>query len=168
MRWIVPIVVTGLGAAHVDKAGAALMNPHFRGASMAIAGSPGAGRVLGGMTAQQLPVVMTLSRNGRQMTARVALDMHCTSGNEWVAPDGWNRITVSSSGKVHAVGPVPPVAASSPDESAITGGLDDLEGTLNRQRATFSGSWELQLNFASPTGQSDSCDSGRVRFRVQL
>ena len=48
-------------------------NLHFSQARIATAGDLTAGRVLGGMTAQQWPVVVMLSGNGRHMGARAAL-----------------------------------------------------------------------------------------------
>jgi hypothetical protein len=156
-----------VAAAHVEKASALPMTAHVGQARLASAGGPAAGRVLGGTTAQQLPMIVTVSSNGRRMTARVAFNMTCTSGDTFIVPDGWNRLLVPASGVVRAAGPVPPIPASGGSDS-ITGGFDSLSGKLNRRQAVFSGFWELQLNFSSPSGQSDACDSGRVRFSIRL
>lgn len=166
---IILMAIVGLAAAHVDKARAAVSaSAHLGQAKLATAGDLAAGRVLGGLTAQQLPMIATLSSNGRKMDTEVVFGMHCTSGDLFTTPDGWIRIRVPSSGVVHASGAIAPVPASSAKNDAITGGLDTLNGKLNPKRGIFSGSWELQLNYVSATGQSDACDSGRVSFTVRL
>jgi hypothetical protein len=157
------------GSMHSGRASAAVHSfpPEAAQGHIVRAVDPAAGRVLGGMTSQHWPVIMTLSGNEKSMDARVALDMGCTSGNDWTAPDGWSRISVPANGKVNVSQAVRPYAGSGGSVS-ITGGLDSLSGKLNRKRGTFSGVWELQLNFASSNGQTDSCDSGRVSFSVRL
>jgi hypothetical protein len=70
------------------------------------------------------------------------------------------RLSIGATGKVNASAIV---TAPSP----MTGGTDTLSGRLNRSARTFTGVWDLHLNF-SDNGQSYSCDSGRVTFTVVL
>jgi hypothetical protein len=150
--------VTALGVTHVGKASAMPTRGPVDHA---------AGKVLGGVTAQNWPVIVSVSSNGKKLSAQVAFDMTCTAGDAWTAPDGWIKVPIPASGTVHAVAAVPPTAGSGGQDS-ITGGLDTMNGKLNRRGATFSGTWELQLNFTSPSGQPDACDSGLVRFSARL
>jgi hypothetical protein len=122
---------------------------------------PAAGRTLGGITSQGWPVVIKVSKNSRKITAvRLGLDLHCTSGLDLPFGDGFVRLPVTPTGKVKATAII---TASSP----VTGGTDALSGRLNRSAGTFTGVWDLHLNF-SDNGQSDSCDSGRVTFTAVL
>jgi hypothetical protein len=51
---------------------------------------------------------------------------------------------------------------------SITGGTDTFMGRLNRAQATFTGSWQLHLNFVMSNGQTNQCDSGHVAFSARL
>jgi hypothetical protein len=170
-RWarrIVLVTIGVLGAAHAHQASAATpAKAQVDEASVASAGDQAAGRVLGGLTAQKLPVLVTVSSNGKHIGTQVVFNMQCTSGDSFLTPDGWVSIPVAASGNVHATTALSPLPGSA-TEDAITGGEDTMSGKLNRKRATFSGVWELQINYASSSGQADSCDSGRVSFTVRL
>lgn len=169
VRLVIGLVLIVWGATHTGHASAAVhsLRPHVRQSHIARAADPTAGHVLGGMTRQHWPVIMTVAPTGKQFTAEIALDMHCTSGDTWTAPDGWFGVAIPASGSINVEQAIPSIPGSGTQDS-ITGGLHTLKGKLNRKRATFSGVWELKLNFASSTGQTDSCDSGPVSFSVRL
>jgi hypothetical protein len=139
------------------------------GAAVAAHPSPGGstpGVFLGGLTSQSWPFVIEISRNGRMVSgAAVGLDMTCTSGDQFSVPDGWSRLPVGRDGRVDGVVAVPPSSGAS---ASITGGSDSFTGKLNRRRATFSGVWDLHLNFSLSNGQTDSCDSGGVKVSAAL
>jgi hypothetical protein len=127
---------------------------------------PSAGRVLGGLTAQHDPVVIAVSSNGKRIVeADVALDMRCTSGDEFTAEDVWFGVSIETTGSVRTAGSMPPYTDS-------TGTLTEthtLTGKLDRKRATFSGVWDVHLTYVpANNGQTDQCDSGGVAFRVRL
>src|SRR5271165_2297224 len=98
-----------LVVAHAHKAAAMPLGAHVGQARLASVGGLTSGRVLGGTTAQQLPMIVTVSSNGKRLGARVAFSMTCRSGNTFIIPDGWNRVPIPASGVVHASEQVPPI-----------------------------------------------------------
>jgi hypothetical protein len=130
------------------------------------AASPADGRALGGFTSQGWPVVVEVSSSGKQLgLVGTTLGMSCTSGVEFPLYDGWRHLAVGSAGKVHVAFTVPPSPGS---PVSITGGTDSFSGTLDRRRATFVGSWDLQLSYSMSDGTTDQCDSGQVTLRARL
>lgn len=129
---------------------------------------PAAGHVLGGVTSQGWPVVITLSSNGMWFAREVvALEMSCTSGGTFTAPAGGGRVAIGPNGSVNAAGTIPGSPASA-GSSGLTGGSESFTGRLNRKRGTFSGTWHMHLSFAMQGGQTDECDSGQVSFTARL
>ena len=139
VRYARLVIVAGAliwGATNSGGASAAVSSaPHLPPNRVARAADPAAGRVLGGVTSQHWPVIMTLSSNGRQMGGQVAIDLHCTSGGSFTAWDGWTGIAVPASGSVNVEQAFPPIAGSGGSDS-ITGGLHTLKGKLNRKQGT--------------------------------
>jgi hypothetical protein len=122
--------------------------------------------VFGGLTSQGWPVVAYIARSGKRLElAVIGLDMSCTSGSRFPLDDGVENLRIRANGTVHHFSAVPPTAGSS---VSITGGSDSFTGKLNRERLTFTGKWQLHLNFATSNGQTDQCDSGPVTFKTRL
>jgi hypothetical protein len=122
--------------------------------------------MLGGFTSQNWPVVLEVSSSGKRIgLAATTLAMSCTSGVSFPLGDGWQRLTIGPGGKVRALFTIPASAGST---VSITGGTDSFSGTLDRKRAMFTGSWDLQLNYSMSDGTTDQCDSGRVTFAARL
>lgn len=123
-----------------------------------------AGRILGGLTSARWPVVFAVTPSGKRISeADVALDMRCTSGDQFTAPDAFFRVPIAANGSVNATQSIPAITGTS-----ITGGSHSLSAKLDYRHATIRGVWELHLNFAMPNGQTDQCDTGRVAFRARL
>jgi hypothetical protein len=175
LRFIRCVIVAGVAALSVVTHDArAASGGSYVKAAAAQAGTPhpalgpAAGRVLGGLTAQGLPVVMAIAGNSKRIDGtKSVFQMHCTSGLDFMTPDSWARLPIRADGSVSITVAVPPIPASGAGD-AITGGSDSFVGKLDRKRATFSGVWQLHLNFATSNGQTDSCDSGHVTFKVRL
>src|SRR5579864_1545640 len=63
--------------------------------------SDNAGVFLGGFTAQHEPVAIEVAKTWRRIPMmRIALDMHCTSGNTPVFTDSWARLPIGPHGGV--------------------------------------------------------------------
>jgi hypothetical protein len=174
-RWarrvvVAAVVIAGLATQVAEATPGGSMKESYLAQAAAVVPSagPAAGRMLGGLTAQGWPVVMAVASNGRRVQeTRIALDMHCTSGGQWTAIDGWSGLPIRGDGSVQAAEAIPPIAGSATTD-ALTGGSHSMVGKLNRKRATFTGTWHLHLSFTSSSGQTDECDSGVVRFGMRL
>jgi hypothetical protein len=130
---------------------------------------PVAGHVLGGVTSQGWPVVITVSSNGMWFAREVlALEMSCTSGTTFTAPAAGGSVVIGSNGWVSAAGTIPGSSASAGSGVTLTGGSESFTGRLNRKRGTFSGTWHMHLTMAMQGGQTDECDSGQVSFTARL
>jgi hypothetical protein len=131
---------------------------------------PAAGKVLGGFSSQQMPVVFQIARKDKRINlAATALNMTCRSGDQFVAPDSWVKLPLTKKGVVNELVQIPPLTPTPGSTVVVTGGTDRITGKLNAKQATLSGTWELQLDFSMPgTNQTDQCDSGRVTFKAVL
>jgi hypothetical protein len=131
--------------------------------------SPAAGRVLGGLTSQQSPVILDISKNSKRIDKAVTdLELNCTSGDQFWIPDSWSRSPLDSRGSASVHLTIPPDTSGGSNGVTVTGGSDTFSGKLNRKTATFSGSWQLQLTFSMSDGTTDQCDSGLVTFEAKL
>ncbi len=120
------------------------------------------GIVLAGVTSQQYPAFFKISADARTLTlGSIAISMNCTSGDQFVLGDGFSRVRISPSGKLHATLSIPPTAGSS---GASYSGTDSLTAHLGRRHSQLSGMWRLHVNYTFTNGMSDQCDSGPVRF----
>lgn len=128
-----------------------------------------AGRVLGGFTSQQLPVVMQIAtKDVRATVIATALNMSCSLGDQPVVPDGWVKLPFTKAGALKASIQIPPSGPTDSSGVALAGGTDTISGKLNGKKATFSGTWDLHLDFTVPNSADDVCDSGRVGFKAIL
>jgi hypothetical protein len=129
---------------------------------------PAAGRLLGGFTSQSQPVVLAVAKKDKRLdVVATDLNMTCTSGDQLVIPDNWTKLPLTPKGTVTITAQLPPSAPTA-GAPTLTGGTDSFSGKLNGRKATFSGTWELQLTFSMPDGTTDQCDSGKVSVRAAL
>jgi hypothetical protein len=132
-----------------------------------LATSAGAGgTVYGGSTAQDLPVVIATSKNGRKVVkAIVAIRLSCTSGAAFTLPDGYLNMAISKKRKFGAS--FGPTTTRNSD-----GTTSDLEGTIsgafNKARTTVSGKWSFKGTDHDASGAvTDTCDSGSVSWKAK-
>lgn len=145
----------------LSSAEAAKLNPLPQ-----IAPPPVAGEVLGGFTSQGWPIVLEISKDGTSVSVvRTVLSMTCTLGDKFSIGVGEGNLSISPRGNILARLQFPPSPGSS---VSLTGGTERLAGRLDRKHARFSGSWGLHLSFAMSNGQTDQCDSGRVKLHARL
>jgi hypothetical protein len=128
------------------------------------------GRALGGFTTQGNPFVATVAKNGKKLgMVASALNLTCTSGDQFTIVDGWAGLPIGHGGTVGKSLSIPPtVGSGSAAGITITGGADTFSGKLNRKKATFTGTWDLQFDLTLASGQTDQCDSGNVGFKAVL
>jgi hypothetical protein len=148
LRFVISVaVVTGAHALHSGSADAA---------------TPPSAGVLAGLTSQGNPSFFKVSANGRMLEmGSIALNMNCTSGDQFLITDEFTRVPIGPKGKLHARYSGPPTSGSDGDTYAIT---DSLTASLNRQHTKVSGVWDLRVQYSFTNGMSDLCDSGPVRF----
>lgn len=139
---------------------------------IAIAQGATLGTVFGGVTAQDYPVVIQLSKTGRKVVrADIGLDLKCQMPPDITIPDGVKNIPVSAKGKFGAEQPVTRIPA---DPAAGVPALDisaKLTGTVNKARTRIKGTWQRKViiyNPADPTGVAvlDTCDTGVLKFTL--
>lgn len=131
------------------------------------------GVVFGAVTSQGYPVVIQLSKTGRQVVrATIGMDLTCQVPPEITIPDDVEKLRVSAAGRFSAEQPVTRIPA---DPAAGTPALDvsaKLTGTVNKARTQIKGTWQRKIviyNPADPTGTAvlDTCDSGVLRFTAR-
>ena len=140
--------------------------------ALGIAAAPGAGAFvpvtgsgLGGFTSQDLPIVVKLSRDGHRIVhTGAALDLRCTSGDEFVIPDDYTSLRISGSGRFRATVVLPAVDDGSGETLAYS---SSIAGRANAARTVVQGTWRLTLTFHdTKSGANDVCRSGKVRFKL--
>jgi hypothetical protein len=132
------------------------------GATARAAATPVAGVVFGGFTSQGWPVVLEVPKGGKRIAlAGIGLRMTCTSGAQPRFPDAFDNVRIAPNGNVNIRVTIPLLSGT-----PITGGWDSLSGRFDRRRSTFSGAWQLHLDYKFSSGP-DHCDSGRVGFRAR-
>jgi hypothetical protein len=130
---------------------------------------PAAGKVLGGFTSQHEAIVLDVGKKDKRLTqVRTALNMSCTSGDQFLISDGFSNAPLAKNGSVSGTFQIPPETPTPGSTATLTGGTDSFSGKLNAKRATFSGTWDLHMTFALTGGQTDQCDSGHVTFKASL
>jgi hypothetical protein len=119
--------------------------------------------VLGGLTSQRFPVMIEVSKNGRQIKrAAAGINLPCSMGGSVTFPDRWTRITVSRRGSFKAT-----YRDAFTDEGAVVTVSDSLEGKLNASRTVVTGRWRNTMVSREPNGTVETCDSGSVRFSAR-
>lgn len=122
---------------------------------------------LGGLSAQDLPIVLRLSGDGRTVRrAAGALDLRCTpSGDRFLESDSWRALPIRRDGRFSArVTEAPEMLG---DGRTLTA-LSLIAGRVDPSRTSATGAWSLTYRIADATTGAivDTCRSGRVRFHV--
>ncbi|HUR84350.1 MAG TPA: hypothetical protein VMY78_03325 [Solirubrobacteraceae bacterium] len=146
------------------KVSGALLAVAAAGAGTAVASSS-SGRVYGGITPQNWPIVLELDKSLSKVTRVViGLDMTCTSNENFGTTDGFEDIKINSKNRLKSkFGPQRIDAAGTPAdiEGAIT-------GRRSKDRRSFKGTWNYKIVFYDAAGTTvlDTCESGLVRWKV--
>jgi len=124
------------------------------------------GTVYGGATAQDYPVVIEMSKNGRKVVkALIALDLTCTSGDSVSLPDDYEALSVSKKRKF-AVSFGPGTQRNS--DGTTTDFEGSMRGAFNKARTKVSGKWSLKVTEHDAAGAvTDTCDSGNVSWTAK-
>jgi hypothetical protein len=121
--------------------------------------------VFGGFTSQGEPAFFRVAAGARSLAATgVTLDMTCASGATYTTSDGLIKVPVSASGKFVGAGSTPLTTDKSGYSYAST---DSMSGLERRAAGVITGTWELVQTSISPTGQRDTCDSGKVKLTLR-
>jgi hypothetical protein len=140
---------------------------------VALAQGAALGTVFGGVTAQDFPVVIQLSKTGRKVVrADIGLDMKCQMPPDITIPDGVKNIPVSAAGKFAAEQPVTRVAADPANGVPALDISAKLTGTVNKARTQIKGTWQRKVviyNPADPTATQvlDTCDTGVLSYTAR-
>jgi hypothetical protein len=136
-----------------------------QGGSRATTAAAG-GTVYGGVTAQDFPVVVETSKNGRKVVkATIAIRLTCTSGGVFILPDGYTAMSVSKKRKFSAsFGPM----TSRNDDGTTTDFEGSISGAFNKARTKASGKWSLKATDHDASGAiTDTCDSGSINWTAK-
>jgi hypothetical protein len=129
--------------------------------------------VFGGVTAQDYPVVIQLSKTAKKVVrADIGLDLKCGMPPDITIPDGVKDVPVSAAGKFAAEQPVTRIPA---DPALGVPAFDvsaKLTGRVNKARTQIKGTWQRKVviyNPADPTGAGilDTCDTGPLNFTAK-
>ena len=121
------------------------------------------GVILGGRTAQQWPVVIETSHDGRQVVrADVALDVKCaTTGTASVYSDAYQHVPISSTGRFSSSFGSTTITLASGQKGEVSG---HIKGRINARRTAATGTWSLEvivLRLRRPTPSSTTVARGR-------
>jgi hypothetical protein len=129
------------------------------------------GTSFGGLTPQQWPVVIQVSRNLRSVTrALIGLDETCTpSGDDFSTNDfyGGRRDLFLKMNRAHKFAAAfGPVSNPSPPAGMAETAQGSIAGKINRTLTKASGTWQLTFVFKNATSGAviDTCDSGVVHW----
>jgi hypothetical protein len=118
--------------------------------------------VLAGFTSQDYPAFFKLAGDGRKVSmAGIALELACTSGDQYVLQDEFIGLRISPNGKVHGSYAEAPTSDS---DGTTVSATDSLTARINHRNTELSGVWQLTVHYTFTDGSSDECDSGPVRF----
>jgi hypothetical protein len=121
--------------------------------------------VLGGVTAQGGPVVLEMSRNGRQVVRAVSsLRLTCTSGAIFTLFDGYQKLPVKNRKFSLSFGPQ--VVRNA--DGTTTDLEGSISGTLNKARSRATGRWQFKGTDRDAAGVvTDTCDSGAISWSAK-
>jgi hypothetical protein len=121
-----------------------------------------AGVVFGGVTSAGWPVVIEVSRDGREVVrATMAVPLKCQSGGELVVPNYYTHVPISATGAFQGSGEVTVNGESAPTVTFT----NQMTGSFNRLARTVAGTWNLAAVVRDASGATvDHCDSGAVSF----
>lgn len=121
--------------------------------------------VFGGLTPQQWPVVVEISRDRRKVVrAAIGLPVTCSSGASGYYSDQYRGVPLRK-GRFQASFDGGRVDHDDGTYDVFQG---SVKGTTNASRTVMSGTWRLMLVAYSALGaEIDRCDSGVVRWRAK-
>jgi hypothetical protein len=131
------------------------------------------GVVYGGVTAQDYPIVLELSKSGRQVVkANIVLDLKCKAPPDGALPDSYTKLPISTAGKFSYTAPVTRIPAN---PTAKTPALDvsgTITGQVDKAKTRIKGTWQLKVvsyDPTDPTGAAvlDTCDSGVLHYTAR-
>jgi hypothetical protein len=147
-------------------AGVALAVPFAAPASTDTASTSAvSGVVFGGLTAQDWPVVVELSKNGRRVVrASAGLRLTCTSGGFFNVPDAYGGLPVKNRKFSVSFGPT-----TQRNSDGTTTDLEgSISGSINKARSKVTGRWQLKATEHDAAGAvTDTCDSGVVSWSAK-
>jgi hypothetical protein len=125
--------------------------------------------VYGGVTATGYPVVIRLSRNGKQVVrATIGLELKCQTPGDLTLPDDFTKLAITGGKFGASYGPqeVPGDPATGVSKIVISG---SITGRVNKAHSQIKGTWSQKVvaySAADPTGATvlDTCDSGVVSY----
>jgi hypothetical protein len=125
----------------------------------------GGGSVLGGLTSQELPVMIEMRSPRRIAEAVTAIRLPCETGGFYTIADGWSDVRVSKRGRFAVeFGPEP----EQQDDGTTVESEGTFSGRFNKSRTRASGTWSLKGTFRDAAGTvTDTCDSGPVDWTAK-
>ena len=123
------------------------------------------GTVYGGATAQQFPIVIEMSKNGKKIVkARIAIRLTCTAGGTVTLSDAYGPLSLKGSKFTASFGPV----TTRNDDGTTTDVEGTISGAFNKARTKASGKWTFKGTDHDGTGAiTDTCESGSVSWTVK-
>ena len=140
---------------------------------VALASGATIGTVFGGVTAQEYPVVIQLSKTGRKVVrADIGLDVKCAMPPDIQLPDGVKNIPVSAAGRFTAEQALTRVPADLANGVPAFDVSAKLVGRVNKARTQITGTWQRKLVLYDPADPTttkvyDTCDTGVLRFTAR-
>ena len=131
-------------------------------AAPAAAAGPVVPTTLAGFTSQHMPSFFKLSKNAtRLLLGSIALNVTCQSGDQFAIEDDFSNLTIKPDGTLSGKWAAAPTKLS---DGYTAGGTGKMDARLSHNHRKLTGVWRVQQTFISPSGQTDQCDSGPVRF----
>lgn len=121
-----------------------------------------AGIMLGGVTSAGWPVVIEVSRDGREVVrATMAVPLKCQSGGDLILPSFYANMPIDATGAFQGGGEVTVHGEGAPTVTFT----NRMTGKFNRSARTVAGTWNLVAVVRDASGATvDNCDSGAVSF----
>jgi hypothetical protein len=129
------------------------------------------GVIYGGFTTQDYPVVLELSKTGRQIVkASIVLDLKCAVPPDASLPDSYTKLPISAAGKFAYTAPVTRIPATPTTPAIDVSGT--ITGQIDKAKTRIKGTWQLKIvshDPMDPTGVavSDTCDSGVLHYTAR-
>ena len=154
---LVPAIVT-LAAVAVSPMGAEVAM-----ADGASAGQRSTGVVYGGLTSNEWPVVVEVTRDGRRIKRVVGgIFAACTQGGYHAFPSQWTDLRISRRGAFKAS-----YYDTDVEEGTETTWSETFVGKFNRARTQLTATWRSSTTFRMPDGTVDVCDTGSLRVTAR-
>jgi hypothetical protein len=126
--------------------------------------SSSAALIFGGFITEDLPVVIQISADGREVV-RASMDVpqKCNpSGNSYTVPDSWVHLPIRAAGAFQGAYEGTPFSLGN-NLTGTTAG--QVNGQFNRSMTKVTGTWNFSMTVRDTTGAViDKCESGAVSF----